>query len=110
MATQLVLTVRKEALFKELTDLANKVKKGEFSIVDAKVYLRRMSTLESSYRALQIEILTFNSDKEKKESVIVSDLDAFVNLIDFINSNCLAIIEDSTSIKVPTTTNHSFPI
>ncbi|XP_031333989.1 uncharacterized protein LOC116164001 [Photinus pyralis] len=89
MASKKILTIRKEDLFKELTALSKKVRQCDFPIIVAKTYLRRMDTLEASFRALNVDIITYNVDKDKADIVNINDLEAFIELIDFINKNCL---------------------
>lgn len=101
------LTIRKEVLFAELSNLSKKVK-GELSVLEAKVYLRRMAILESSFRNLHIEILTFNVGKEKKESVISTD-DAFIEIIDFINKKCLSVSEGISASTSSASSKPSLP-
>lgn len=96
MAEDKLLIERKSDLFKELSALASKVKADSLSAILAKAYLRRMSSLETAFRELKIEIFAYNIDKEDDDELIAAnDFENFVDLIDNINCYCVSAIEDA---------------
>lgn len=88
-----ILEARKAHLFSELTKISNIVTAQAFTgHVKAQVYLRQLERLESSWSAVETEIISLNSQiTVARERISIADVDTFNTIINTIAERCLQI-------------------